>query len=69
MGKREYFSNIKGEHSYFVVRVDTKKVVAHYDSIDVLATFDEETVARHFHQIVAGGALIYDPSLGNKKIA
>ena len=69
MGKREYFSNIKGEHSYFVVRVDTNKVVAHYDSIDVLATFDEETVARHFQEIVAGGALIYDPSLGNKKSA
>ncbi len=69
MGKREYFSNIKGEHSYFVVRVDTKQISALNDPIDILATFDEETVARHFDEIVSGGALIYDPSLENRKIA
>ena len=67
-GKREYFSNIKGEHSYFVVRVDSKEVHALHDAIDMLATFDDETVARHFDEVVKGGALIYDSALVNKKI-
>ncbi|MDH2905250.1 MAG: 2-oxoacid:ferredoxin oxidoreductase subunit alpha [Methanomassiliicoccales archaeon] len=68
MGKREYFSNIKGEHSYFVVRVGEKQARALYDAIDVLATFDEETVARHFDEVVKGGALIYDSALANRKV-
>ena len=68
MGKREYFSNIKGEHSYFVVRVGQKQARALYDAIDMLATFDEETVARHFDEVVKGGALIYDSTLASRKV-
>jgi len=68
MGKREYFSNIKGEHSYFVVRAENRQTIALHDAIDILATFDDETVARHFDEVVKGGALIYDSALVNKKV-
>lgn len=68
-GKREYYSNIKGEHSYFVVRVNDSHVDAMLEGLDVLATFDEETVARHFDEVRKGGAIIYDPALAGKKIA
>lgn len=59
-GKREYYSNIKGEHSYFTVRVSNKPVHSHVNEINVLATFDAETVFRHFEDVTPGGAIIYD---------
>ncbi len=62
-GKREYYSNIKGEHSYFAIRVDAKTIRSHVDHLDLLATFDAETVARHAEDVVSGGGIIYDPSL------
>ncbi len=68
IGKREYFSNIKGEHSYFVVRVENRQTRALHDAIDMLATFDDETVARHFDEVVSGGALIYDTAVTNRKV-
>src|SRR5581483_9401993 len=60
-GKREYYSNIKGEHSYFTVRVSEKPVHSHIDEINMLVSFDAETVFRHFEDVTEGGAIIYDP--------
>jgi 2-oxoglutarate/2-oxoacid ferredoxin oxidoreductase subunit alpha len=46
-GKREYYSNIKGEHSYFTVRVSEREVRSHVDEISMLVSFDAETLLRH----------------------
>lgn len=62
-GKREYYSNIKGEHSYFTVRVSDRPVHSNVDEINVLVSFDAETVFRHFASITEGGAIIYHPDL------
>lgn len=62
-GKREYYSNIKGEHSYFTVRLAETPIHSHVDDINVLVSFDAETVFRHGHNVTKGGALIYDSSL------
>ena len=59
-GKREYYSNIKGEHSYFTVRVSDIPVHSHINEINVLTSFDAETVFRHFEDVTPGGAIIYD---------
>ncbi|HEU5119446.1 MAG TPA: 2-oxoacid:acceptor oxidoreductase subunit alpha [Candidatus Nitrosocosmicus sp.] len=67
-GKREYHSNIKGEHSYFSVRFSDQTVRSHVDKIDILATFDAETIVRHSPFLVNGGILIYDPDVLSKKI-
>jgi 2-oxoglutarate ferredoxin oxidoreductase subunit alpha len=67
-GKREYYSNIKGEHSYFTVRVSDKPVHCHLDEINVLVSFDAETVFRHFADVTAGGAIIYHPDLAETAI-
>ena len=67
-GKREYYSNIKGEHSYFTVRVSSKPIRSHVDEIDLLVTFDGETVVRHSPYLVNNGVLIYDPEIKGKKI-
>src|SRR5690242_12716692 len=67
-GKREYHSNIKGEHSYFSIRFSDKIVRSHIDEIDILVSFDAETVLRHSPFVVNDGFLIYDPDILNKKI-
>ena len=60
-GKREYYSNIKGEHSYFTVRVSpNQQIRSHIDDIDVLVSFDAETVFRHSDKVSKGGVIIYD---------
>lgn len=59
-GKREYHSNIKGEHSNYVVRVDSKLIRSHLDEIDFLVTFDPETLFRHIHKVIPGGVIVYD---------
>ncbi len=64
-GKREYHSNIKGEHSNYVVRVDSKPIRSHLDEIDFLVTFDPETLFRHIHKVVPGGVVIYDTTREN----
>jgi 2-oxoglutarate ferredoxin oxidoreductase subunit alpha len=60
-GKREYYSNIKGEHSYFTVRVSNRPIHSHVDEINMLVSFDAETVFRHFDYVTEGGGIIYDP--------
>jgi 2-oxoglutarate/2-oxoacid ferredoxin oxidoreductase subunit alpha len=61
-GKREYHSNIKGKHSYFQVRVSDKPIHSHVDDVQILATFEDSTARLHAHEVVKGGALIYDPT-------
>jgi 2-oxoglutarate/2-oxoacid ferredoxin oxidoreductase subunit alpha len=64
-GKREYYSNIKGEHSYFTVRVSDKPLHSHVDEINMLVSFDAETIFRHFEEVTASGAIIYDLDIVN----
>jgi len=62
-GKREFYSNIKGEHSYFTVRFSEEPVRSHVDDIDILVSFDAETVFRHGDRVTKNGAIIYDSTL------
>ncbi len=68
-GKREYYSNIKGEHSYFTVRATSGVVRSHVDATHLLATFDAETAFRHIREVVDDGAVVYDPALGKTKVS
>ena len=67
-GKREYYSNIKGEHSYFQVRVSKNLIRSHVDTVDMLATFEEETIFRHALEVRSEGAIIYDPDQDTKRL-
>ncbi len=67
-GKREYYSNIKGEHSYFTVRVSDRPVHCHLDETNLLVTFDAETVFRHFSDVAPGGAIIYNAEVAETPI-
>lgn len=62
-GKREFYSNIKGEHSYFTIRISEKPVSSQLEEINMLVSFDVETVFRHADKVSPGGVVIYDSSL------
>ncbi|TLZ99799.1 MAG: 2-oxoacid:acceptor oxidoreductase subunit alpha [Methanobacteriota archaeon] len=68
-GKREFYSNIMGEHSYFALRAHMNLVRSHIDSVNVLATFEAETLFRHARAVTDDGAIIYDPSLGKTRLS
>jgi 2-oxoglutarate ferredoxin oxidoreductase subunit alpha len=59
-GRREYYSNIMGRHSYFDVRVAHHPLTSHRETVDLLATFEAETLARHAICVVPGGAIVHN---------
>ncbi len=70
----EYHSNIKGEHSYYRLRVEEKEPRSHVDWVDLLVALDKETIfgdqnkvhathGGHRHEVSPGGGIIYDTSL------
>ncbi|MEX2059883.1 MAG: 2-oxoacid:ferredoxin oxidoreductase subunit alpha [Nitrosopumilaceae archaeon] len=67
-GKREFYSNIKGEHSYFAVRISDKKIHSNVNDVHLMVAFDAEMVFRHVSEVVKGGAIIYDSDLEDIKI-
>jgi len=58
-GKREYHSNIKGLHSYFVVRLSDKKIRSNINGANMV---------RHGLEIIKDGAIIYDASIVNTTV-
>ncbi len=60
-GSREYFSNIKGRHSYFNVVISDAPQHSIETKVNILATFDAETVFQHFDEVKDW--LIYDKAL------
>ncbi len=66
-GNREYYSNIKGRHSYFQTILSDKPVHSVTSYTDILATFDAETVFQHFDEVRK--VIIYDPDLATTNIA
>ncbi len=66
-GKREFYSNIKGEHSYFTVRVADKKINSNVNDVNLMASFDAETIFRHYEEVISGGGIIYDSDLEGAK--
>ena len=62
-GKREFYSNIKGEHSYFGVRVSDKIVRSNVSGITMLVGFDAETIFRHADAVFDDGAIVYESDL------
>jgi 2-oxoglutarate/2-oxoacid ferredoxin oxidoreductase subunit alpha len=67
-GLREYYSSIKGPHSYFEVRVNKDKIRSHVNDVNLLATFDAETLIRHAEEVALGGGILYDPTFANVEI-
>jgi 2-oxoglutarate ferredoxin oxidoreductase subunit alpha len=67
-GKREFYSNIKGEHSYFAVRISDKKIHSNVNEVHLMVAFDGETLFRHADEVIKGGVIIYDSDLESVKL-
>ncbi|MCL4403547.1 MAG: 2-oxoacid:acceptor oxidoreductase subunit alpha [Candidatus Marsarchaeota archaeon] len=79
-GYREYFSNIKGMHSFFTVRVSDKEILSLPSTVDIAVFFDKESVfgevnkrgepiqGGHIKDVKSGGTLIVDTSIDRKLI-
>jgi len=65
--KREFYSNIKGEHSYFTVRIADKKINSNVNDVTLMISYDAETLFRHFDEVMKGGAILYDSDLNEVK--
>ncbi|BFH72700.1 2-oxoacid:ferredoxin oxidoreductase subunit alpha [Sulfurisphaera javensis] len=65
-GNREYYSNIKGRHSYFSLTISDKRVRSNTQKIDILVSFDAETIFQHFLDV--NGILIYNKAVEGTKI-
>jgi 2-oxoglutarate ferredoxin oxidoreductase subunit alpha len=64
-GKREFHSNIKGDHSYFTVRISDKLIRSNVNAVSLMVSFDAETIFRHYDEVMSGGGIIYDSDLNN----
>jgi 2-oxoglutarate ferredoxin oxidoreductase subunit alpha len=65
-GNREYYSNIKGRHSYFTLSISDKRIRSISDKVDILVSFDAETIFHHFNQVKS--YLIYNKAVENTKL-
>ena len=64
-GKREFYSNIKGEHSYFTVRISDSEINSNVDLVDLMVSFDAETIFRHYDELDKNSGIIYDSELAD----
>ncbi len=62
LGKREFYSNIKGRHSYYHVMVSPQKILSHEEHAHIVVGLDAESSLRHAREVAAGGALVYNPA-------
>ena len=62
-GKREFHSNIKGEHSYFAVRVSKQTIRSSVRDVSLMMSYDAETVFRHYRSVSGGSILVYDSDM------
>lgn len=58
-GRREYYSNIMGRHSYYDVRASELPRTSHRDAVDLLTTFESETLSRHIMALSKGSGVVY----------
>lgn len=66
---REYFSNIKGKHSYINIRVSSLSIPkALKGTVQIVGAMDSETVFTHFDDLEDEGCIIYDTSSEKKLV-
>lgn len=57
----EYPSLIRGGHNNYLLRVSTEPIYSHVEPVDALICLNRETLDLHHHELVDGGAVIFDP--------
>ncbi|MCE4620352.1 MAG: 2-oxoacid:acceptor oxidoreductase subunit alpha [Desulfurococcales archaeon] len=66
---REYYSNIKGRHSYIQVRVNSEKLpMAPREEPHVIAVIDAESIFHHFNEAANGTVIVYDSATSSRRL-
>ncbi|MGC8617797.1 MAG: 2-oxoacid:acceptor oxidoreductase subunit alpha [Thermoplasmata archaeon] len=65
----ELFSTIKGEHSYFRVRVCKDMIRSYSERIDILIPLDSKSVLLHVKELAKDGSIIYEDKLDDPRHA
>lgn len=65
----ELFSTIKGEHSYFRVRVSKDVVRSYSERVDILIPLDAKSVILHKRELSKDGAIISEEKLDDPRFA
>ncbi len=69
LSDREYFSNIKGRHSYIHLTISSEKIPTSLTyPAQLVAGLDQETIFTHFKSLGEGGAIVYDLYLEDKTL-
>ncbi len=63
----ELFSTIKGEHSYFRVRVSRDEIRSYSERVDILIPLDPKSVILHKRELSEGGAIISEEKLDDPR--
>ncbi|WP_028308499.1 2-oxoacid:acceptor oxidoreductase subunit alpha [Desulfitibacter alkalitolerans] len=61
---KDYMSRIRGGHNFNLVRISSKKLYSHKDSVNVILALNKETIEIHRDRLVTGGKIICDSKLG-----
>ncbi len=66
---REYYSNIKGRHTYIIVRIRPDRLPrAPRENPNIVAAIDAESIFHHFDEASKGSILVYDTGTVNTSI-
>ena len=65
---REYYSNIKGRHSYIHIKISTETARSLTYPVDLFVSMDAESIFHHFLDIREGGYLVYNTFIGGKSL-
>src|SRR3989338_7319508 len=61
---QDYMSRIRGGHNFFQIRVSTQELFTFTDDVHLLIAFTKMCVDQHKHELVKGGAVLYDEGHG-----
>lgn len=62
---RHFMSRIKGGHTNYKIRVTDQATGHHGDDLHILVAFDAESVQVNWHELVDGGIVIADSTIGD----
>jgi 2-oxoglutarate ferredoxin oxidoreductase subunit alpha len=62
-GLQSYMSRIRGGHNFYQIRASESPLYSHTDEVHLLMALLPETIERHGHEVVAGGAIVYDEDI------
>ena len=63
---KDYMSRIRGGHNFTQIRLASKPIYSHKNTLDIIVAFDETTANEHFPRLKEGGKVLMDQSLQEK---